>query len=79
MAQEVSFRDIQISSDEIEIRKIGLRDLWESLKEGYDDFNAKPSYGLFLILIYPVFALLADRKQPVKLWTGHTVLAAPET
>jgi uncharacterized membrane protein len=58
MAQEVSFRDIQISSDEIEIRKIGLRDLWESLKEGYDDFNAKPSYGLFLILIYPVFALL---------------------
>lgn len=58
MAQEVSFRDIQVSSDEIVVRKISVKDLWDSLKEGYDDFNTKPSYGLFLILIYPVFALL---------------------
>jgi uncharacterized membrane protein len=58
MAQELSFRDIQVSSDQVVVRKIGLGDLWTSLREGYDDFNAKPSYGLFLILIYPVFALL---------------------
>ncbi len=58
MAQEVSFRDIQVSSDEIEVRRIGLEDLRDALKAGYADFNAKPSFGLFLIFIYPLFALL---------------------
>lgn len=58
MAEERLFRDVQVTSDEIAIRKIGVRDLWQSLKEGYDDFNARPSYGLFLLIIYPLFALL---------------------
>lgn len=58
MAEELSFRDVQVTSDEIAVRRIGLRDLWRSLKEGYDDFNAKPSFGVFLVLIYPLFALL---------------------
>lgn len=58
MAQELSFRDIQVSSNDIEVRKIGFNDLWQSLKEGYEDFNARPSYSLFLALIYPLFALL---------------------
>lgn len=58
MAQESSFRDIQISSKDIEVRKIGLQDLWQSLREGYDDFNAKPSFGVFLAIIYPMAALL---------------------
>ena len=58
MAQESSFHDIQISSNDIAVRKIGLHDLWQSLREGYDDFNAKPSFGAFLILIYPLSALL---------------------
>lgn len=58
MAEELSFRDVQVTSDEIVVRRIGLRDLWRSLKEGYDDFNAKPSFGVFLVLVYPLFALL---------------------
>ena len=52
MAQE------QVTSTEIGIRKIGLSDLWQSLREGLEDFNAKPSQGVFLCAIYPLFALL---------------------
>ncbi len=58
MAQEKSFRDVQVASSEIGIRKIGVKDLWQALKEGFDDFNAKPSHVVFLCVIYPLFALL---------------------
>jgi uncharacterized membrane protein len=59
MAQEQSFRDIQVRSSEIGIRTIRLNDLWQSLKEGYDDFNAAPGVGMFLaVLFYLLFALL---------------------
>ncbi len=58
MAQEKSFRDVQVTSSEIRIRKIGVKDLWQALKEGFDDFNAKPSHVVFLCVIYPLFALL---------------------
>ena len=58
MAQEVSFRDVEVTSSEIGIRKIGVNDLWQALKEGFDDFKAKPSHAPFLIVIYPLFALL---------------------
>ena len=58
MAQEESFRDIQVTSSEIEIRKIGVKDLWQALKEGFGDFKAKPSHVVFLFVIYPLFALL---------------------
>jgi uncharacterized membrane protein len=55
---ELLFQDIRISSSEIGIRKIAVGELWQSLKEGYEDFNAKPSFGVFLAVIYPLFALL---------------------
>ena len=58
MAYETSFRDIQVRSTEIGIRTIGLNDLWQALKEGYDDFNAMPTLGVFLAVLYPLFALL---------------------
>lgn len=58
MAEERLFRDIQVRSSEIGVRKIGVRDLWDALKEGYDDYGASPSFGVFLIIIYPLFALL---------------------
>jgi len=58
MATEKTFKDVQVASSEIEIRKIGLNDLWQALKEGFDDFNAKPSHVVFLCVIYPLFALL---------------------
>jgi len=40
------------------IRRIGATDLWHSLREGFDDFKAKPSHVVFLCVIYPLFALL---------------------
>jgi uncharacterized membrane protein len=58
MAHEASFRDTQIRSAQIGIRTIGLNDLWQALKEGYDDFNAMPTLGVFLTVLYPLFALL---------------------
>ncbi len=58
MAQEISFRDVQVTSSEIGIRKIGVNDLWQALKEGFDDYKAKPSHVPFLIIFYPLFALL---------------------
>ena len=58
MAQEKLFRDVQVRSSEIGIRKIGLNDLWQSLKKGYDDFSATPTVGVFLtVLLYLLFAL----------------------
>jgi len=58
MAQEVLFRDVQLTSSEIEICKIGVKDLWQSLKEGFDDFNANPTVIVFLFVFYPLFALV---------------------
>lgn len=58
IAQEKTFRDVQVRLSEIGIRKIGVKDLWQALKEGFDDFNANPSIIAFLIVIYPLFALL---------------------
>lgn len=58
MAHETTFRDIQVTSNDIVVRRIQTRDLWLALREGYEDFNARPTYGLFLIVIYPLFALL---------------------
>ena len=58
MAQGSTFREIQITSSEIGIRKIGVRDLWQALGQGFEDFKAKPSHVLFLFIIYPLFALL---------------------
>ena len=58
MAQERPFGDVFVTADAIEIRRIHLSDLWQSLREGYEDFNAKPSLGIFLLVIYPLFALL---------------------
>lgn len=53
-----SFEDICLSPDQIQIRKIGLGDLWQSLREGYKDYGAKPSPILMVILFYFLFALL---------------------
>ncbi len=52
MAQEKTFSDVQVSSSEIVIRKIGVKDLWQALKEGFDDFNAKPSHLVFLFVFF---------------------------
>src|SRR5690606_17135681 len=58
MAQDRSLGDVFLTADEIGIRRIQLNDLRESLRRGYEDFNARPTLGLFVLVIYPLFALL---------------------
>jgi uncharacterized membrane protein len=43
------------------IRKIGMRDLFDALRRGVDDFMAMPSQLVFLCLIYPVVGLVLSR------------------
>ncbi|HSS63955.1 MAG TPA: DUF2189 domain-containing protein [Gammaproteobacteria bacterium] len=58
MAEEKTFRDVSVPAAEIGIKRIGIDDLWQALKAGYDDFTAKPTHVAFICVIYPLFALL---------------------
>jgi uncharacterized membrane protein len=55
----------------VTIRKIGLDDLFASLRQGIDDFWEKPSHYVFLALIYPVvgvvLAMLASGQNALPL------------
>jgi len=53
-----SFEDICLHPDDIQVRTIGMHDLWQSLREGYADFGAKPSSIPLIILFYSLFALV---------------------
>jgi uncharacterized membrane protein len=57
---EALFRDIALKSSDIRIRRIAVADLWQALRQGYEDFNEKPSFGFFVVLIYPLIALLVS-------------------
>src|SRR6266446_7801345 len=43
------------------IRKIGLSDLSEALRLGWEDFKAVPSHAIILCVIYPVLGLALFR------------------
>src|SRR5882757_706509 len=43
------------------IRKIGLSDLREALRLGWEDFKAVPSHAVILCVIYPVLGLVLAR------------------
>src|SRR5215468_2901690 len=43
------------------VRKIGLSDLREALRLGWEDFNAMPSHAIVVCVIYPVLGLLLFR------------------
>ncbi len=58
MAQEKTFKDFHTTTGEIGIRRIGLGDLWQALRQGFDDFTFKPTHIVFICVIYPLFALL---------------------
>jgi uncharacterized membrane protein len=75
MAHESTFNDIRLHSGEIEVRRITTKDIWQSLKEGYDDFNAWPSFYAFLVLIYPLFALLLALPGDSLLYLAFPMLA----
>src|SRR6476469_11216585 len=40
------------------VRKIGVADLLEALRNGFDDFWEKPSHYVFLCLIYPLVGVV---------------------
>ncbi|MGA9089188.1 MAG: hypothetical protein WB420_08795, partial [Bradyrhizobium sp.] len=43
------------------IRKIGLSDLREALRLGWEDFKAVPSHAIILCVIYPILGLVLAR------------------
>src|SRR5437764_10972350 len=51
------------------IRKIGLSDLSDALRLGWEDFKAVPSHAIILCVIYPVLGLVLARTVH-----GHSVL-----
>ena len=51
------------------IRKIGLPDLREALRLGWEDFKAVPSHAIILCVIYPVLGLVLARAV-----SGYAVL-----
>lgn len=57
-SEETAFEDICLGSNDIRIRQITLKDLTQSLKEGYRDYGSKPSSIPLLILFYALFALV---------------------
>lgn len=52
------------------IRQIGVGDLIDCVRKGYDDFRAVPSHLIFLAIIYPVVGIVLAR-----LFLGYDVLA----
>ncbi|MGO4706392.1 DUF2189 domain-containing protein [Microvirga sp. 2MCAF38] len=52
------------SPDDIEalpVRKIGIADLKDALREGFDDFWAMPTHVFFLVIVYPIIGLFLAR------------------
>ena len=51
-----------------QVRRIGFSDLTTSLSQGFDDFMAKPSHVMFIVIVYPLVGVfLAD-------WTSGNAL-----
>jgi uncharacterized membrane protein len=44
--------------DHVSVRKIGVGDLFDALRRGFDDFMVKPSHVIFIIIIYPIVGVL---------------------
>ena len=57
MARVSEFTDDQVYHPTV--HKLGLADLEDALLKGIDDFKAKPSFGVFIVLIYPLVTLAA--------------------
>lgn len=58
VSETPAFEDICLAPEDIKVRQIGLNDLWLSLRQGYDDFGAKPSSIPLVILFYSIFAMV---------------------
>lgn len=44
--------------DHVSVRKIGIEDLFDALRRGFDDFMVKPSHVIFIIVIYPIVGVV---------------------
>ena len=53
----------------MQLRKVGLSDLSDALRLGWEDFKAVPSHAIILCLMYPILGLVLFR-----LVLGHSVL-----
>ena len=58
---EMAISDTDASPGQPVVRKIGPADLWDVLARGVDDFKAKPSHILLLVLLYPIVGLILIR------------------
>lgn len=48
------YADAKGTVSHVTVRQIGVADVFEALRRGFDDFWAKPSHYVFMCLIYPV-------------------------
>ena len=69
MADEEAVSGADASPGRPMIRKIGPADLWDVLARGVDDFKAKPSHVLLLVLLYPIVGLIL-----IRLTAGYDIL-----
>lgn len=58
MAQDAAMRTAFDEAVPLTIRQIGVGDLKEALKLGYEDFLAKPSHMIFLTILYPIIGVI---------------------
>jgi len=56
--EEPAFEDICLAPGDVQVRKIGLSDLWDALRKGYQDFGAKPSSAVPLLIVFYALAAL---------------------
>ncbi len=42
----------------VSVRRIGIGDLFDALRKGFDDFMVKPSHVIFIIIIYPIVGVV---------------------
>ncbi len=69
MAEEKSIANAAAGAAQPGVREISTADLYDALARGLDDFLAKPSHLVLLILIYPAVGLLL-----VRLTAGYDIL-----
>lgn len=59
------------TQEHVGIRRIGMADLFDALRKGFDDFMVKPSHVAFIIVIYPLVGVI------LAAWTSSTANALP--
>lgn len=69
MANEDTVAATHDSPARLNVRTIGSADLKDALAKGLDDFKARPSHILLLVIIYPIIGVIAAR-----LAAGYDVL-----